>query len=71
MKHILLGITGGIAAYKSCEIVRLLKKNQYAVTVAMTPKATEFVGVATFQALSGRQLFLAEKIHCTYLDKVK
>lgn len=58
MKHILLGITGGIAAYKSCEIVRLLKKNQYAVTVAMTPKATEFVGVATFQALSGRPVLL-------------
>lgn len=52
-KHILLAITGGIAAYKSCELVRLLKKQGYEVTVAMSQAATEFVAPQTFQALSG------------------
>ncbi|MDO5686712.1 MAG: bifunctional phosphopantothenoylcysteine decarboxylase/phosphopantothenate--cysteine ligase CoaBC [Neisseria sp.] len=52
-RHILLGVTGGIAAYKSCEIVRLLKKAGHEVTVAMSRAATEFVHPNTFQALSG------------------
>lgn len=52
-KHILLGISGGIAAYKSCELVRLLKKQGHDVTVAMSRAATEFVSPLTFQALSG------------------
>lgn len=52
-KHILLGISGGIAAYKSCELVRLLKKQGHEVTVAMSRAATEFVSPLTFQALSG------------------
>ncbi len=52
-KHILLGIGGGIAAYKSCELVRLLKKQGHSVTVAMSRAATEFVSPLTFQALSG------------------
>lgn len=52
-KHILLGITGGIAAYKSCELVRLLKKQGHSVSVVMTDSATEFVSPLTFQALSG------------------
>ena len=52
-KHILLGISGGIAAYKSCELVRLLKKQGHNVTVAMSRAATEFVSPLTFQALSG------------------
>ena len=52
-KHILLGITGGIAAYKSCEVVRLLKKAGHRVRVVMTPAACEFVSPLTFQALSG------------------
>ena len=52
-KHILLGITGGIAAYKSCELVRLLKKQGYSVSVVMTDSATEFVSPLTFQALTG------------------
>ncbi|MBO7554847.1 MAG: hypothetical protein J6T41_02605 [Neisseriaceae bacterium] len=42
-KHILLGITGGIAAYKSCEVVRLLKKAGHRVSVVMTQAACEFV----------------------------
>nr|WP_253338827.1 bifunctional phosphopantothenoylcysteine decarboxylase/phosphopantothenate--cysteine ligase CoaBC [Neisseria sp. HSC-16F19] len=52
-KHILLAVTGGIAAYKSCELVRLLKKQGHRVTVAMSAAAAEFVSPLTFQALSG------------------
>ena len=58
-KHILLGISGGIAAYKSCELGRLLKKQGHSVTVAMSRAATEFVSPLTFQALSGNPV-LAE-----------
>ncbi len=58
-KHILLGISGGIAAYKSCELVRLLKKQGHSVTVVMSRAATEFVSPLTFQALSGNPV-LAE-----------
>ncbi len=56
-ERVLLGITGGIAAYKSAELVRLLVKSGRDVTVIMTPAATEFVGTATFQALSGRPVY--------------
>ncbi len=56
-RRILLGITGGIAAYKSAELTRLLVKSGREVTVAMTAAAREFVGPATFQALSGHPVF--------------
>ena len=46
-QRVLLGITGGIAAYKSAELVRLLVKSGREVTVAMTAAAREFVGPAT------------------------
>ena len=52
-KTILLGITGGIAAYKSCNIVRLLQKRGARVKVVMSEHATEFVGPLTFRALTG------------------
>ena len=52
-KHFLLAINGGIAAYKSCELVRLLKKQCHSVSVLMTDSATEFVSPLTFQALTG------------------
>lgn len=52
-KNILLAVTGGIAAYKACELVRLLKKQGHQVQVAMSQAATEFVSPQTFQALSG------------------
>ncbi|MBD3642072.1 MAG: bifunctional phosphopantothenoylcysteine decarboxylase/phosphopantothenate--cysteine ligase CoaBC [Marinobacter sp.] len=52
-KRILLGVTGGIAAYKSAELVRLLKKAGYEVRVVMTAGAEAFVTPLTFQALSG------------------
>ena len=53
-RKILLGVTGGIAAYKAVELLRLLKKDGADVTVVMTANAARFVGAATFQALSGR-----------------
>ena len=56
-KRILLGITGGIAAYKAAELTRLLVKAGADVRVAMTEAATRFVGTATMQALSGQPVW--------------
>jgi phosphopantothenoylcysteine decarboxylase / phosphopantothenate---cysteine ligase len=50
---VLLGVGGGIAAYKACELARLVVKGRGTVRVAMTQAATRFVGPLTFQALSG------------------
>lgn len=52
--RILLGVTGGIAAYKAAELARLLIRNNAEVQVAMTEAATRFVTPATFQALTGK-----------------
>ena len=52
-RTIVLGVGGGIAAYKACELARLFVKGGATVRVAMTPAATRFVGPLTFQALSG------------------
>jgi phosphopantothenoylcysteine decarboxylase/phosphopantothenate--cysteine ligase len=56
-KKILLGVTGGIAAYKSAELVRLIIKSGAEVRVVMTSAATEFVQPLTFQALSGHRVY--------------
>ena len=56
-KRIVLGVTGGIAAYKSAELVRLLVKQGAEVHVAMTEAGTRFVTPVTFQALSGHTVF--------------
>lgn len=56
-KKILLGMTGGIAAYKAAELTRLLVKAGADVRVAMTESATRFVGTATMQALSGQPVW--------------
>ena len=53
-RRILLGVSGGIAAYKSCELVRRLREQGAEVRVVMTAGAEHFVGAATFQALSGQ-----------------
>jgi phosphopantothenoylcysteine decarboxylase/phosphopantothenate--cysteine ligase len=53
-KHIVLGVTGGIAAYKSVELLRMLVKNGADVRVLMTENAGWFVGPLTFEALSGK-----------------
>ena len=52
--RIVVGVTGGIAAYKAAELVRLLVKEHIAVDVVMTDAATRFVAPMTFQALAGR-----------------
>jgi len=52
-KHIVIGITGGIAAYKSADLTRRLKEAGAEVRIVMTKAATEFVTPLTFQALSG------------------
>ncbi len=57
-KQIILGITGGIAAYKSAELTRLLKSAGADVRVVMTPSATEFITPLTLQALSGNPVHL-------------
>lgn len=53
-KHIVLGITGGIAAYKSAMLVRLLVKRGAEVQVVMTPSAKEFITPVTLSALTGK-----------------
>ena len=57
-KKIVLGITGGIAAYKAAELVRLLIKADYEVQVVMTEAATQFITPITMQALSGKPVFI-------------
>ncbi len=56
-KRIVLGVTGGIAAYKAAELVRLLVKDGVEVQVVMTEAACGFITPATMQALSGRPVF--------------
>jgi phosphopantothenoylcysteine decarboxylase / phosphopantothenate---cysteine ligase len=55
-KRILLGVTGGIAAYKSPDVVRRLIERGAEVQVVMTPGAREFIAPLTFQAVSGREV---------------
>ena len=57
MKHILLGISGGIAAYKSAELVRLLRKQGLRVSVVMTEGAKEFITPLTLATLSGEPVY--------------
>ena len=56
-RKILLGVTGGIAAYKAAELLRLLSKAGAEVRAVMTPSAQEFVQPLTFQALSGHRVY--------------
>ncbi len=57
LKRIVLGITGGVAAYKAAELARLLVKAGVDVQVVMTEAARHFVGAATFQAVTGHPVF--------------
>jgi phosphopantothenoylcysteine decarboxylase/phosphopantothenate--cysteine ligase len=56
MAEILLGVTGGIAAYKSLDVLRILQRQGHGVSVVMTHTAERFVGSASFAALSGREV---------------
>src|ERR687890_2076281 len=60
MARVLLGVTGGIAAYKALEVVRLATKAGHAVRVVQTPTAQRFVGAASFAALSGAPVLTGE-----------
>ena len=53
-REVVLGVGAGIAAYKSCDLLRRLQDRGYAVTVVPTPSSLNFVGASTWQALSGR-----------------
>jgi phosphopantothenoylcysteine decarboxylase/phosphopantothenate--cysteine ligase len=53
-REVILGVGGGIAAYKSCDLLRRLQDIGYLVTVVPTPSSLNFVGAATWEALSGR-----------------
>lgn len=53
-REVILGVGGGIAAYKSCDLLRRLQDHGFAVTVVPTPSSLNFVGKATWEALSGR-----------------
>ena len=53
-REVVLGVGGGIAAYKSCELLRRLQDRGYSITVVPTPSSLNFVGTATWEALSGR-----------------
>jgi phosphopantothenoylcysteine decarboxylase/phosphopantothenate--cysteine ligase len=56
-RHLLLGVGGGISAYKSCDLIRRLQDNGFVVTVIPTKSSLNFVGAATWAALSGRKVY--------------
>jgi phosphopantothenoylcysteine decarboxylase / phosphopantothenate---cysteine ligase len=64
VSRIVLGVSGGIAAYKACELLRRLQSVGHEVTVVPTAAALEFVGVSTWAALSGRP------VHTSVFDDV-
>jgi phosphopantothenoylcysteine decarboxylase/phosphopantothenate--cysteine ligase len=55
-KKIIIAVSGGIAAYKVCELVRLLIKEKAEIRIAMTKSATKFVTALTFETLSGNEV---------------
>ena len=59
-KHIVLGLSGGIACYKAAELCRLLTKSGASVQVVMSEAATQFITPVTMQALSGREVFVSQ-----------
>jgi phosphopantothenoylcysteine decarboxylase / phosphopantothenate---cysteine ligase len=56
ISKVILGVGGGIAAYKSCDLLRRLQERNYDVTVVPTPASLNFVGTATWEALSGKKV---------------
>lgn len=63
VKRIVIGITGGIAAYKIPLLIRLLKKNGFEVKVMLTPAAKEFVGIEALRTLSGNPVYLDSELN--------
>ena len=60
MARILIGVSGGIAAYKAIELARLATKAGHGVRVVMTPAARRFVGAATFEGITGAPVLVGE-----------
>lgn len=60
MKDILIAVTGSIAAFRTCELVRNLTKSGHSIRVIMTENATEFVGKITFEALTNKPVLVNE-----------
>ncbi|MBX7058653.1 MAG: phosphopantothenoylcysteine decarboxylase [Leptospirales bacterium] len=58
--NLLVAVSGGIAAYRACDLVRNLSKAGHRVRVVMTENATRFVGKLSFEALSGQKVFVSE-----------
>ena len=56
ISKVILGVGGGIAAYKTCDLLRRLQERNYDVTVVPTPSSLNFVGTATWEALSGKKV---------------
>jgi phosphopantothenoylcysteine decarboxylase/phosphopantothenate--cysteine ligase len=63
--HIVLGVTGSIAAYKAVELVRLMSARGWTVSVMMTESATKYIGSLTFQALTRRPVAVGRFEHLT------
>jgi phosphopantothenoylcysteine decarboxylase / phosphopantothenate---cysteine ligase len=68
MARVLVGVTGGIAAYKACELIRLLVKAGHEVTPVLTPDAERFVTAHTFEALARREAPRDHYPHLTHAD---
>src|SRR5213080_3290932 len=68
MGRVLVGVTGGIAAYKACELTRLLVRAGHEVTPILTPEAERFVTAHTFEALARREMPRALYPHLTEAD---
>src|ERR1700751_2471944 len=68
MARILLGVSGGIAAYKACEVCRLLVKGGHEVVPLVTPAAERFVTAQPFRALAGRPAGDDLYLHLTRAD---
>ncbi len=62
MKHVVVGVSGGIAAYKACDLVSTLKKSDVEVRVAMTRNATRFVAPLTFASLAGHAVLVDDLV---------
>lgn len=56
ISKVILGVGGGIAAYKACDLLRRMQERNYDITVVPTPSSLNFVGTATWEALSGKKV---------------
>ncbi len=76
-KEIILGVTGSIAAYKACDIINILRRSGFNVTVIMTKEAREFISPLTLQTLSNNKVYCdmfelpmeLEPLHTSLADK--